>query len=67
MVLRIHPIWWPLLTIVSPVLAPMLLVRNRRFKNNRKQADKVNLERINKAEPLDLPELEYLDVTVLSE
>jgi len=67
MVLRIHPLWWPLLTIVSPVLAPMLLVRNRRFKKNRERANKVNFERINKAEPLDLPELEYLDVTVLSE
>ena len=65
--LRIHPIWWPLLTIVSPVLAPMLLVRNSRFKKNREMANRVNLERINKAEPLDLPELEYLDVTVLSE
>jgi len=67
MVLRIHPLWWPLLTIVSPVLAPMLLVRNRRFKKNRERANRVNFERINKAEPLDLPELEYLDVTVLSE
>jgi len=67
MVLRIHPLWWPLLTIVSPVLAPMLLVRNRRFRKNRERANKVNFERINKAEPLDLPELEYLDVTVLSE
>jgi 7,8-dihydropterin-6-yl-methyl-4-(beta-D-ribofuranosyl)aminobenzene 5'-phosphate synthase len=66
-VLRIHPIWWPLLTIVSPVLAPMLLVRNRRFKKNREMASRVNFERINKAKPLDLPELEYLDVTVLSE
>ena len=65
--LRIHPLWWPLLTIVSPVLAPMLLVRNRRFKKNRERANKVNFERINKAEPLDLPELENIDVTVLAE
>ena len=64
---RIHPLWWPLLTIVSPVLAPMLLVRNRRFKKNRERTNKVNSERINEAEPLDLPELEYLDLTVLSE
>jgi 7,8-dihydropterin-6-yl-methyl-4-(beta-D-ribofuranosyl)aminobenzene 5'-phosphate synthase len=64
---RIHPIWWPLLTITSPVLAPVLLARNRRFKKNRERASKVNLERMDRAQPLDLPELEYLDVTVLSE
>jgi len=45
----------------------MLLVRNRRFKKNRERVTSVNSERINKAGPLDLPELEYLDITVLSE
>lgn len=64
---RIHPLLWPLLMVASPVLAPMLLVRNRRFKKNREGVKRVNSERINKAGPLDLPELEYLDVTVLSE
>jgi 7,8-dihydropterin-6-yl-methyl-4-(beta-D-ribofuranosyl)aminobenzene 5'-phosphate synthase len=64
---RISPAWWPLLTIVSPVLAPMMLIRNRRFKKNRGRVSRVNAERINKAEPMDLPELEYLDITVLSE
>lgn len=67
MAFRISPRWWPLLILVSPVLMPMLLMRNRRFKKNRERANKVNFERINKAKPFDLPELEYLDVTVLSE
>lgn len=67
MAFRIHPWWWPLLAVVSPVLAPMMLVRNRRFKKNRERANKVNNERISKTEPLDLPELEYIDLTVLSE
>jgi 7,8-dihydropterin-6-yl-methyl-4-(beta-D-ribofuranosyl)aminobenzene 5'-phosphate synthase len=64
---KIHPLLWPLLTVASPVLAPMLLVRNRRFKKNRERVKEVNSERINKAGPLNLPELEYLDITVLSE
>ncbi len=67
MVFRIYPLYWPLLTIASPVLAPMLLVRNRRFRKNHERVNRANSERINKAQPLDLPGLEYLDVTVLSE
>jgi len=67
MAFKIHPQWWPLLAIASPVLAPMMAARNRRFKRNREKANEVNLERISKAKPLDLPELEYLDLTVLSE
>lgn len=67
MAFRIHPLWWPLLVIVSPVLAPMLLVRNRRFQDNRDRANQANLERFDKASPLELPELEYLELTVLSE
>jgi 7,8-dihydropterin-6-yl-methyl-4-(beta-D-ribofuranosyl)aminobenzene 5'-phosphate synthase len=67
MAFRIHPLWWPLLTLASPVLAPVLLVRNRRFRNNRDRAGQTNRERIDKARPLELPELEYLELTVLSE
>jgi len=67
MAFKIHPQWWPLLAVASPVLAPMMAARNRRFKRNREKANEVNLERISKAKPLDLPELEYLDLTVLSE
>jgi 7,8-dihydropterin-6-yl-methyl-4-(beta-D-ribofuranosyl)aminobenzene 5'-phosphate synthase len=64
---RIHPLWWPLLVVSSPVLTPMLLLRNHRFKNNRERASQLNSERIGKAQPLELPELEYLNLTVLSE
>ena len=67
MAYRISPLWWPLLTLTSPVLVPMLLIRNRRFQKNRHLAREVNLMRINKAKPLELPELELLDLTVLSE
>ena len=67
MAFKIHPQWWPLLAVISPVLAPMMAVRNRRFKKNRERVKEVNLERINKAKPLNLPELDYMDLTVLSE
>ena len=65
MTFRIHPLWWPLLTIASPVLAPMLLVRNRRFKENRERAKKVNIERINKAEPFDLPGTSHTSIITI--
>ncbi len=67
MAFRISPLWWPLLALTSPLLVPMLLFRNRRFRGNRNQAHQVNLERINKATPLELPELEFIDMTILSE
>lgn len=67
MAFRISPPWWPLLALASPLLVPMLFIRNRRFRKNRNQAHQLNLERINTATPLELPELEFMDVTVLSE
>ena len=41
MTLRIHPLWWPLLTLLTPVLVPTLLISNRRFKSNHDRANKV--------------------------
>lgn len=67
MTFRIHPLLWPTLILLSPVLTPMLLRRNRRFKSNRDLANKVNSERIDKAKSLGLPELGYMNLTVLSE
>jgi len=45
----------------------MLLVRNRRFQKNINRARALNAERINKAQPLELPQLELLELTVLAE
>ena len=67
MAYRISPYLWPLLTLASPVLVPILLIKNRRFKKYREKARSVNTERMNAAGPLELPELEYLEITVLSE
>jgi len=67
MAFRIAPQWWPLLGVASPVLAPILLVKNRRFRENRARADELNEQRINRAKPLDLPELDFVELTVLVE
>jgi len=56
---------WPLLALASPVLVPKMLWRNRTFKRNREWAEKANLERIDGAHALELPALDYLDLTVL--
>ncbi len=62
---RISPFWWPVLGVASPVIVPFLMRKNHRFKKNIKLARELNEERIRRAEPLELPELEYLDMTVV--
>ncbi|MEN6317317.1 MAG: MBL fold metallo-hydrolase [Syntrophaceae bacterium] len=64
---RISPFWWPVLAVASPVIGPWLLIRNRRFKDNRTRAAEVNRERIRQAKHLDMPELDFLELTVLVE
>ena len=54
MTYRISPAWWPIIGLSSPVLFPMLLVKNRRFKQNIRKAQEVNNERIERAEHLGL-------------
>ena len=67
MAFRISPAWWPVLLVASPVLLPMLAVRNRRFRENRRRAEAFNQSCVEKAKPLDLPEVESLELTVLVE
>lgn len=67
MFFRVSPFWWPVVGAASPILIPFLLIKNKRFKNNRIYASELNKGRLNKAEPFNLPELEYLDVTILVE
>ena len=64
---RISPVWWPVLAVASPVIVPWLLVRNRHFQEDRARATELNQERINQAEPLEMPELDFLEMTVLVE
>jgi 7,8-dihydropterin-6-yl-methyl-4-(beta-D-ribofuranosyl)aminobenzene 5'-phosphate synthase len=64
---RISPAWWPILGLCSPILFPLLFVRNLRYRQNVERAQKANKERIENAEPFDLPELEHFELTVLLE
>jgi 7,8-dihydropterin-6-yl-methyl-4-(beta-D-ribofuranosyl)aminobenzene 5'-phosphate synthase len=53
--------------VASPVIVPWLLVRSRHFQEDRIRVAKLNQERINQAEPLEMPELGFLEMTVLVE
>ncbi len=64
---RVPPRWWPVLALSSPALVPFILLKNRKFKKNRDRAEQVNRERMERAEPLDLPELDFVELTVLAE
>jgi len=67
MAMRISPLWWRVLAVASPVLVPMLLRRNRVFKDNRMKAKELNRSRINKAAKLALRSLEIREITVISD
>lgn len=67
MAFRISPLWWPVLAATSPVLVPMLLRRNRVFQENRAKAKELNRSRIETAGKLEIPPLEFLEITVLSD
>ena len=62
---RISPIWWPGIFLASPVLSPWLMVKNSRYRKNVVRATRLNQQRIKAAVPLDLPELDFLEITVL--
>ena len=56
-----------MLAVSSPVTVPLLLVRNRRFRENEARAAALNRKRIDEAVPLDLPPLDSLELDVLVE
>lgn len=64
---RISPLWWPVLAIASPVLLPALWFRNNKFIKDVSQVRQLNRKRIDNFSPIELPELEYLKLTVLAE
>jgi 7,8-dihydropterin-6-yl-methyl-4-(beta-D-ribofuranosyl)aminobenzene 5'-phosphate synthase len=67
MALRISPVWWPVLAVTSPVLLPWLALKNRKFRLDQTRALELNRERLRQAQPLELPELDFLELTVLVE
>jgi 7,8-dihydropterin-6-yl-methyl-4-(beta-D-ribofuranosyl)aminobenzene 5'-phosphate synthase len=64
---RAAPWTWPLMTAAAPVLAPLLAVKHLKYRQHRARAARLNSERLARAAPLELPELERLELTVLSE
>lgn len=64
---RISPAWWPIMALSSPVLLPMLLLKNSRFKQNIRKSLEVNKERMEHVDLLELPQLEHFELTVLVE
>lgn len=67
MAVRISPLWWPVWAVFSPVLATRMWRHNRVFRENRRRAEELNRHRIDTAQALDLPELDFLELTVLVE
>ena len=64
---RLSPFWWPVLAVAAPVLVPKLIARNRRFRENRQRADEFNRARMQEAKPLEIPQVEFLELVVLVE
>jgi 7,8-dihydropterin-6-yl-methyl-4-(beta-D-ribofuranosyl)aminobenzene 5'-phosphate synthase len=59
--------WWPFLGFSAPAVLALLYRLNRRYTRNCARQVPLNEERIQRATPLDLPELEFLELTVLVE
>ena len=64
---RLSPLWWPVLAVASPIAIPWLLIKNRSFQQNCVQAAETNQIRLSQATPLDIPELDFLELRVLVE
>ncbi|SDM29412.1 MBL fold metallo-hydrolase [Halarsenatibacter silvermanii] len=64
---RIHPFWWPLLVVLSPLIIPYLLLKYRYFQKNKKKAMETNRAKISRAEPLQLQTAEQVEITVITE
>ena len=58
---------WPLLAALSPLVAALLLAKGLRYRRNLAEVERRNTERMDQAGQLDLPELEKLELVVLSE
>ena len=64
---RVSPLWWPVLAVSSPITVPVLVAKNRSFRQNQARAAAINRRRIDLAAPLELPALDSLALTVLVE
>jgi hypothetical protein len=64
---RVHPLWWPLLAPLAPALAVFLAKKSRAFHQGVRRATLENADKTARAEPLALPELESLKLSVVVE
>jgi 7,8-dihydropterin-6-yl-methyl-4-(beta-D-ribofuranosyl)aminobenzene 5'-phosphate synthase len=64
---RLSPLWWSVLAVASPIAIPWLLIKNQRFQQKCVQAAETNQIRLSQATPLDMPELDFLELKVLVE
>jgi 7,8-dihydropterin-6-yl-methyl-4-(beta-D-ribofuranosyl)aminobenzene 5'-phosphate synthase len=64
---RVSPVWWPLLAATFPISMPWLAIKALRFDKGKKSVEKLNTDRIESAEPLKLPVLKRMEITVVVE
>lgn len=64
---RLHPLWWPLLFLLSPILILYLLIKKRSFQRNEAKTVRANRERIEAAKTLDIEPREKLKISIVLE
>ena len=64
---RVHPFWWPVLAPLSPALALLLRRKSKAFQAGKRRAESENAQKMARAEPLNLPELDRVKLTAVVE
>ncbi|GMQ65225.1 MBL fold metallo-hydrolase [Vallitalea maricola] len=64
---KINPLLWPALILSTPVMIPILLMKNKKFIQNQELAAKYNEKRIKEASRIQLQEVEYAELKVIVE
>jgi 7,8-dihydropterin-6-yl-methyl-4-(beta-D-ribofuranosyl)aminobenzene 5'-phosphate synthase len=64
---RLSPAWWPFLALASPLIVPWLFIKNLQFRKDTENVARMNQSRMNQAEPLEIPEINFLELTVVVE
>lgn len=64
---KIHPLWWPAFALASPAILPYLYYKNESYKLCFDNIGRINQQRIDKADKLDLNKSENLSLTAVVE
>lgn len=62
---KIAPMWWPVFLLLAPILIPVLSIKYVAFQRNRKLAEENNAKKIDDAPRLELPEVDFVKLSVL--